>query len=1507
MSMTRSIPPAAPRSTLVPRLRGSAVLLLALVACAPDAQPDTGLASAQVAPPPTLAVSELVDGARATASLLDVRDAESVAFFVSTDGLGDGPCIPDGDCLGIVAPTLLGLTPPNDAGRAAVDFDVPGTAGDTLALQAALRIDGTWQTEPVVERVVGDGQQAPCPLDAVDGTSPETTRQLPLLEDQSLAGFGLTLGGTAGDTADAGDRFAMDVAPGCRLDLFPVCKSDLSRVTASVELDGLTMLPFGELTTVRNDTADDVEAIVELYLADTEQCVLYDLAVAYTCNVPPVVDTVTLDVEGGDTCGVWTCTGTATDADGDDLTLSYAWDVDGTVVADQPTYRADLDDGQVLTCTVTATDPWGDSTSTRTSATATAGLDGVTAKIGGATRVGSTLVCDAAAELACGDIAWSYRWFLDGIDLGVDLAALATDELPVGGALTCEATATSGSEAVSATSAPITLAPAEVVLTGDGGQTGFSVGILGDLDGDGFGSVTLGAPTYSEVASYAGRIYVLDADLTTATVALADLEGGTGGFLIDGISGDYDLETMACGEFVYPSGCPTEVSLYDLEAFAGGAPGAALGYALSHGDFDGDAISDLLTSAPFEQLTSIWTGRTYMASGATLESAPLWDIVDDDSLSGFVVDGECGRRRNVGIPALEQFDVSNGDLSGTAIAGIGDYNGDGLDDFAIQSLNAGDAETGMVYVVFGRDDGQRLGLERFYEMGCDNSGGTGAGTELAALGMAHRGRDDGGFGTGSAWGHKLAPVGDFDGDGYDEVVFTGLNDTFVQVIAGRPDGGLVTAEDTLDPADGWSFRTPGFAFGSEGNSGVLMLGFPNAGGGDMNGDGLDDVVVVHTDVEEDSPFTVAFGRTTRGASTITSNRTGALGFAVTGGLPAMRTGTGSAAIVGDLNGDGLDDAAVGFPEGSGEVWVLYGRADGRPTVDKSELDAGTAGFILRPNLSTDAFGSSLAGGDVDGDGLADLIAGAPGRDDTDAGAALLVFGSDRTNALTDVGSAGDDTLVGTGDIDRMVGGRGHDTLIGGGGLDVLYGGAGNDRLEVADALFRRVHGGPGHDTLTLGATAGDLDVSTMGRRLDSLETLALSGQSLTVRAVDVVGLSGDNTVRVRGTGTVVVRPGDDWADGGVLEEDDTTWRMFVDGRARLQVADSMDVDIPPTVQPAAFTVPENTLGVAGAVTAVDPDGGSVQFAITGGAGAGEMAIDPDTGIVTVVDNSAFDFEGDAEHDLEVTVTDDEGLSTVIDVSVALTDVNEAPRFTESGPILLGTEETLGLDATVLGAVLASDVDAGDALTYSLTGADAGRFAIDERGEIRVADSQVLDFETSPLLQFQAVVTDAGGLTDTLAIDVEVYDADVIESTVSFTFVTTDEVVADTEDAEKAFEECFDFGAGDYAYSETVAPPSIFPFIDIPVSADMDISGELCVQFGIDKTNGTIDASVPLDFTFTVPDEVPLGGTFTLGSAFAPSRDITYQLQFPATEIYAGYTTNEFDAYIDMTYCLSPLI
>ena len=194
-----------------------------------------------------------------------------------------------------------------------------------------------------------------------------------------------------------------------------------------------------------------------------------------------------------------------------------------------------------------------------------------------------------------------------------------------------------------------------------------------------------------------------------------------------------------------------------------------------------------------------------------------------------------------------------------------------------------------------------------------------------------------------------------------------------------------------------------------------------------------------------------------------------------------------------------------------------------------------------------------------------------------------------------------------------------------------------------------------------------------------------------------------------------------------------------------------DVNEAPVVADQAFAVAENTAltTAVGTVVATDPDGQTLVYAITAGNTGNAFAIDAATGEITVA--GTLNHETLAGYTLTVEVTDSGDLSDTATVTVAVNDVNEAPVVNDQG---FDVDEN-SIAGTVVGTVLATDVDVGDTLTYAITAGNTGNaFAIDaQTGEITVANASALNPATMPVFSLTVEVTDSGDLTDTATVSI----------------------------------------------------------------------------------------------------------------------------------------------------------
>jgi Ca2+-binding RTX toxin-like protein len=222
------------------------------------------------------------------------------------------------------------------------------------------------------------------------------------------------------------------------------------------------------------------------------------------------------------------------------------------------------------------------------------------------------------------------------------------------------------------------------------------------------------------------------------------------------------------------------------------------------------------------------------------------------------------------------------------------------------------------------------------------------------------------------------------------------------------------------------------------------------------------------------------------------------------GTNGFRLSGSAVSTAGDVNGDGVDDLLIGAPladpngDYSGASYVVFGGAGvgSGGNLELSSLD-GTNGFRLSGIAAYDYSGRAVSrAGDVNGDGVDDLLIGAGGADPNGdrSGASYVVFGRTPVTCsglpATVVGTFGNDTLFGTpgndviqgrggndiirgrGGRDVICGGRGDDQLFGDGGKDQLFGEAGNDVLN-GGASNDRLFGQKGDDTLDGGLGSDD--------------------------------------------------------------------------------------------------------------------------------------------------------------------------------------------------------------------------------------------------------------------------------------------------------------------------------------------------------------------------------------------------------------------------------------------------
>jgi len=550
-----------------------------------------------------------------------------------------------------------------------------------------------------------------------------------------------------------------------------------------------------------------------------------------------------------------------------------------------------------------------------------------------------------------------------------------------------------------------------------------------------------------------------------------------------------------------------------------------------------------------------------------------------------------------------------GDQSGWSVSGGGDFNGDGIDDFLV-SANQADpngTNSGATWVIFGR------------------TGASPSTFSLSSLNGAN-GFQLNGAAAGNVAGFDASFLGDINGDGRSDIVIgaNGAGEAYV-VFGSTAAFGATFQLSSLNGANG--FRIIGAS--------VDDFGRAVESAGDVNNDGRQDIIIGAPDADppagaEGGRAFVLFGQTSFAASVNVTSLNGSNGFVINGA--AANDGLGSAvSSAGDINGDGIDDLIVGAPGadlGAGASYVVFGRSTAfAGTIAASSLN-GANGFRITGAAASDVSGYSVSSaGDINGDGVDDLLVGAIGADPnmtSSAGTAYVVFG--RTSGfgasinLSTLNGSNGFAINGVGDNDEVGIAVAPVGDVNGDGVDDILVGA-----LFADSPGRMVSGAA---YLVYGTTTGFASTISLAT-LDNPDGLVFNGAAANDFAGGAVAGAGD----VNNDGVADFIIGAVGSNGGGLNDSGSSYVVF--GSTGLGVAPGTS---------GADTIRANNannfiLGLAGADTiqAFGGDdtivGGGGADDISGGAGFDIASYRTSGGAVTVVLSNPALNTGDAAGDI----------------------------------------------------------------------------------------------------------------------------------------------------------------------------------------------------------------------------------------------------------------------------------
>ncbi|ACT94361.1 FG-GAP-like repeat-containing protein [Dyadobacter fermentans] len=480
-------------------------------------------------------------------------------------------------------------------------------------------------------------------------------------------------------------------------------------------------------------------------------------------------------------------------------------------------------------------------------------------------------------------------------------------------------------------------------------QFGCSVKGAGDVDGDGYSDVIVGASMYDKGESNEGAAFVYHGSINgIATAAKTTLENnqaaaffGFSASTAGDVNGD-GFSDVIVGSFHFDNGQNNEGGAFVYHGSANGISttiakqlecnqaGAQYGASVaSAGDVNGDGYADVIVGAN------------------------LFDNGQGNEGGAFVYEGSSSGLANTSASSQEGNQLNA--YLGSSVSSAGDVNGDGYSDIVVsgQGYDKGEADEGVAMVWLGGAKGTNNYVQELN------------GSQNAAQ-----------------FGYSVANAGDVNGDGYSDIIAGEYaynsgqsNSGAAYIYYGSSQGIVLNTVTKIDNV-----------------SGSGLLGYSVAGAGDVNGDGFDDVII--GDVSYFISWDAQKGLV-EGAALVYYGSAQGLNkntFSVLKNNQTQSSFGWTVSSAGDVNGDGYDDVLVGDPNhdkvlDEGAIFIYHGSGQGISTV---------AAITLEGTTQAEELGLTAGrAGDVNGDGFDDIIAGTPlyTNGQTSEGAARIFYGS----------------------------------------------------------------------------------------------------------------------------------------------------------------------------------------------------------------------------------------------------------------------------------------------------------------------------------------------------------------------------------------------------------------------------------------------------------------------------------------------------------------------------------